>query len=182
MSSPVASKRSSSSPFDVPLSINELARLPRMPALLLLCPCPWPVFLRISLFRTMIGVSANGNAILVGLRISGGFSASLSGRYSFDFPVCFVSGFWALRVVSCINTGATCGSSACDGSPESRADLRRFSGGLCARVDFSINWRFRLPVIGAVAGAGADAFSADVVSSCFAVGAAVTFFDRVRAN
>jgi hypothetical protein len=49
-------------PFDIPLSISELALLPRKPVLLLLCPSLLP--LRISLFRVMTGVSAKGSMIL----------------------------------------------------------------------------------------------------------------------
>ena len=50
-----------SPPLDFPVSINELALRPRMPRLLLRAAF---VFL-ISLFRRMIGVSANGRAIFV---------------------------------------------------------------------------------------------------------------------
>lgn len=46
-------------PLDMPLSISELALLPRRPVLLRLCPSLLP--LRISLFRVMTGVSANGS-------------------------------------------------------------------------------------------------------------------------
>ena len=50
-------------PFDFPESIRELALRPLLPRLLLLDPLDAPF--RISLFRRMIGVSANGRAILV---------------------------------------------------------------------------------------------------------------------
>lgn len=52
----------SDSPFDMPLSISELALRPRRPVLLLLCPSLLP--LRISLFLVMTGVSANGSIML----------------------------------------------------------------------------------------------------------------------
>jgi hypothetical protein len=50
------------SPFDWPLSISELALLPRKPVLLLLDPSLFPF--RISLFLVITGVSAKGNMIL----------------------------------------------------------------------------------------------------------------------
>ena len=52
----------SDSPFDWPLSISELALLPRKPVLLLLDPSLLPP-LRISLFLVITGVSAKGSII-----------------------------------------------------------------------------------------------------------------------
>ena len=52
----------SDSPFDCPLSISELALLPRRPVLLLLDPSLLPPF-RISLFLVITGVSAKGSMI-----------------------------------------------------------------------------------------------------------------------
>lgn len=51
-------------PSDFPLSIKELALLPLWPKLLLLEPFSTPFL--ISLFRRIIGVSANGNETLIG--------------------------------------------------------------------------------------------------------------------
>lgn len=50
-------------PLDFPLSIKELARRPLLPRLLRRCPFSTPFL--ISLFRLIIGVSANGRAIFV---------------------------------------------------------------------------------------------------------------------
>ena len=53
-------------PFDLPVSINELALRPLIPRLLLRDAF---VFL-ISLFRRIIGVSANGRAIFVASNVT----------------------------------------------------------------------------------------------------------------
>lgn len=61
-------------PFEAPVSISELALLPRIPRLLRRCllpPPPVALFLlfciRISLFRRRTGVSAKGRLIFCGL-------------------------------------------------------------------------------------------------------------------
>lgn len=87
------------SPLDMPLSINELALLPRMPVLLLRCPSL--LAFRISLFRLITGVSAKGSMILVGpSRFLGTWSSSA-------FGVCIgTSAFF--RGDCCSVAGAVC--------------------------------------------------------------------------
>src|SRR4051812_5748359 len=110
-------------PFDVPLSMSELARLPRRPVLLLRWLCP--LALRISLFLRIIGVSANGRAILVALsRVFSTRSPSSGGTrtiLSSSSPDPLLSAPRLLRL-----TGLSVSDESLFLSPESRADRRLF--------------------------------------------------------
>jgi hypothetical protein len=123
------------SPFDMPLSISELALLPRKPVLLLLCP---------SLFRVMTGVSAKGSMIL----------CALGSRFFFTVNTFCVGVFMPMNAVRCSGCGSGAGvicffrsfssgaaffvrfgagasaafgrTSNCSLSPDRRVDRRRF--------------------------------------------------------
>jgi hypothetical protein len=129
-------------PLDMPLSISELALLPRKPVLLLLCPSLLP--LRISLFRVITGVSAKGSIILcaLGSRFFATVSSFCVGVFAPTRAV-FCSGCASGAGVICFflsfSTGAVFlvrfaaeGSvgfgrtSSCSRSPERRVERRRF--------------------------------------------------------
>jgi hypothetical protein len=77
------------SPFDMPLSISELALLPRKPVLLLLCPSLLPF--RISLFLVMTGVSAKGSMI----------RCAFGSRFFATVSSCCVGVFTPIKAVFC---------------------------------------------------------------------------------
>lgn len=107
--------------MEVPLSINELALLPREPTLLRRCGALFfPA--RISLFRLMTGVSANGSAIFVPSRFfstcsatstAAGLPSRLDSEVASSFDFRFRFGFSAGRIWTTSSL-----------SPDSRADRR----------------------------------------------------------
>jgi hypothetical protein len=130
-------------PFDIPLSISELALLPRKPVLLLLCPSLLP--LRISLFRVMTGVSAKGSIILCALgsrffAIVSSFCVGVFAPTNAAFGAGCASGAGVICFFFSFSTGAVffvrlaVEGSECFGrtsssslSPERRVERRRFS-------------------------------------------------------
>jgi hypothetical protein len=149
------------SPFDWPLSISELALLPRKPVLLLLCPSLLVPF-RISLFRVMTGVSAKGSMIrcAFGSRFFATCSSLCigvctpayalfgSGCVSGAGVTCFFLSFTAdaLFFVRGFTTGGSVAfavfgrTSSCSRSPDRRADRLRLpeseDSGSIAAIDF----------------------------------------------
>lgn len=182
-------------PSDFPLSINELALLPLIPRLLLLEPFSAPFL--ISLFRRIMGVSANGRETLMGSRglstgcVRGGSGAAVSCGCVEVGSSCFL-----LLRVSCgwsslgflffltSNGGGGCSLATRSLPPLFLGLLRRRTGfsvgsGAAALGDSDVRFLVLFTVTG-FRGLPSD-LSSSIGGICGA-GSALAFFARVRVN